>query len=484
MEKEIELKLEMTGDAADQIEAFLLLAGNPKITQQKSIYFDTPDGRLRKAGLSLRIRQSDGERIQTIKANRGSAAGLFTRSEWEQSVNDDVPILDDSAPIRAILGEATDAIKSVFEVRIARCAWLIHESDSSIELVLDRGEAVVGERRSSICEIELELKSGAPAALFALARKIDAAAPARLGVLTKAERGIRLTGPLETVVKAEPVELADHISTEEAFRFVMNSCIRHFRLNEAILLVDRNSEALHQSRVAIRRLRSAFTIFKPMLGDAGVDLREGFRWLASELGDARNLDVLLERAEPGKLRDRIAVARETAYDRVCEMLASPRVRLLMLDFADWMAGETWVGTYGGGGDRDQFARDFAIKALDRLRRKVKKDGRNLANADDEVRHEVRKDAKKLRYASEFFATLFESKRAKRRFKRFVRVLQALQDKLGSLHDLAMATALLEKLGMTNDVDARELLASGKKINLLTAAEETHSELTDTKRFWQ
>ena len=484
MEKEIELKLEMTGEAADQIEASGLLVGDPKITQQKSIYFDTPDGKLRKAGLSLRIRQSDGKRIQTVKANRSSAAGLFSRSEWEQSVNNDVPIFDDSAPIRALLGEATHAITSIFEVRIDRYAWLMNESGTLIELVLDRGEAVVCERRSSICEIELELKSGAPAALFALARKIDATAPARLGVLTKAERGNRLTGPLETVAKAEPLKLADHSSTEEAFRTVMNSCIRHFRLNEAILLVNRNAAALHQSRVAIRRLRSAFSIFKPMIGNAGADLREEFRWLASELGDARNLDVLLERARPGQLRDRIVVARETAYDQVCEVLASPRGRLLMLDFAEWAAGDTWAGSVIGDAGRDQSARKFAIKALNHFRRKVKKEGRKLADADDGLRHELRKDAKKLRYAAEFFASLFERKGEKRRYKRFVRALQSLQDQLGSMNDLATAPAVLEKLGMTNDVDVRELLASGKRKNFLRRAEKTHSELIDIKRFWK
>lgn len=484
MEKEIELKLEMTSEAADQIEASGLLVGDPKITQQKSIYFDTPDGKLRKAGLSLRIRESNGNRIQTVKADRGSAAGLFARSEWEQSVNDDVPILYDSTPIRALLGESTDAITSVFEVTIDRYTWLMNEGGTSIELVLDRGEAVVCERRSSICEIELELKSGAPAALFALARKIDTAAPARLGVLTKAERGHRLTRPLEAVAKADPVELADHISTEEAFRTVVNSCIRHFRLNEAIFLEDRNAAALHQSRVAIRRLRSAFSIFKPMIGNAGADLREGFRWLSSELGDARNLDVLLERAGPGQLRDRIVVAREIAYDRVCEVLSSPRVRLLMLDFAEWAAGDTWAGSFVGDANREQSARKFAIKALNRFRRKVKKEGRALANADDGVRHELRKDAKKLRYAAEFFATLFERKGKKRHYKRFVRALQSLQDQLGSLNDLATAPAVLEKLGMTNDVDARELLVSGKKKKLLRAAEKAHNKLTDIKRFWK
>jgi len=484
MEKEIELKLEMTGEAADQMGVGGWRGGYPKTSSKKCSSFATRVGRLRKTGFPLRIRQSDGKRIQTVKADGGSAAGLFARSEWEQSVNDDVPILDDSAPIRALLGEATDAITSVFEVRIDRYTWLMNEGGTSIELVLDRGEAVVCERRSSFCGFAPEWNGGAPAALFALARKIDTAAPARLGVLTKAERGHRLTRPLEAVAKADPVELADHISTEEAFRTVVNSCIRHFRLNEAIFLEDRNAAALHQSRVAIRRLRSAFSIFKPMIGNAGADLREGFRWLSSELGDARNLDVLLERAGPGQLRDRIVVAREIAYDRVCEILSSPRVRLLMLDFAEWAAGDTWAGSFVGDANREQSARKFAVKALNRLRRKVKKDGRDLANADDGVRHELRKEDKKLGYGEGFFAGLCARKGQKRPYKRFARALQSLQDQLGSLNDLATAPAVLEKLGMTNDVDARELLASGKKKKLLRAAEKAHNKLTDIKRFWK
>lgn len=335
-------------------------------------------------------------------------------------------------------------------------------------------------------ELKLEMTGEAAdhAALFALARKINATAPARLGVLTKAERGNRLTEPLETAAKAESVELAYDISTEEAFRNIVNSCVLHFRLNEKIFLADRNAAELHQSRVAIRRLRSAFSIFKPMIGNAGADLREGFRWLSSELGDARNLDVLLERAGPGQLRDRIVVAREAAYDRVCEVLSSPRVRLLMLDFAEWAAGDSWAGSIVGDAECDQSARKFAIKALNRFRRKVKKHGRDLANADDGVRHELRKDAKKLRYAAEFFASLFERKGEKRRYKRFVKALQSVQDQLGSLNDLATAPAVLEKLGMANDVDARELLASGKKKNLLRAAEKAYNKLTDIKRFWK
>src|SRR3546814_13960448 len=78
--------------------------------------------------------------------------------------------------------------------RIERRTWIISEGGATTELVLDSGEVVAGERTSPICEIELELKQGDPAALFAVARRTDAGGPARRGVQGKAERGRRPTG--------------------------------------------------------------------------------------------------------------------------------------------------------------------------------------------------------------------------------------------------------------------------------------------------
>jgi triphosphatase len=153
MADEIELKLDLTADAADALEAAALLPGDPGIATQRSIYFDTPYRRLSKGGLSLRIRHSDGTRIQTVKADGASAAGLFMRSEWECPVDSDTPVLDDATPIRALLGDATDTIAPAFEVRIERRTWIISEGDATIELALDRGEAVAGERSAfgSLC---------------------------------------------------------------------------------------------------------------------------------------------------------------------------------------------------------------------------------------------------------------------------------------------------------------------------------------------
>jgi CHAD domain-containing protein len=99
---------------------------------------------------------------------------------------------------------------------------------------------------------------------------------------------------------------------------------------------------------------------------------------------------------------------------------------------------------------------------------VKKGGRCIADVDDEARHEVRKDAKKLRYAAEFFKSMFERKRERRRFKRFVAALEEL----------------LNRLGVDDDPGAATLLAKGSKEALLDAAADAHHQWVDIKRYWR
>ncbi len=484
MADEIELKLDLSPSAAAAIEASGLLPDEAGRVRQSSIYFDTPDQALARAGVSLRIRKSDGKRVQTIKAAGASAAGLFARSEWERAVRNDTPVLDAKTPLPPGLGECAHAIAPIFEVGIDRHSWIVAEGDATIEVVLDRGKVVAGDRQSPICEIELELKSGAPAALFAFARKLDAVAPVRLGVLTKAERGYRLAGPAPAMVKVEPVLLDDGATPARAFAIVAQSCIRQFRLNETLLLAGGGAAALHQARVALRRLRTAFSIFRPVVGEPGAALGADLRWLASELGEARNLDVLLARTRPtGSLHDSIAAARASAYRRVGEVLEMPRTRHMMLDLAEWIARAGWPDRRGSGDD-DVSARAFAITALDRCSRRAKKRGRDLADLDDADRHAARKAAKKLRYAAEFFGSLFVRKRERRRYARFIASLQVLQDQLGALNDLATAALVLERLSVADDPEARRLTAEAQKHKLLRAAEAAHGQLFDLKRFWR
>ena len=75
---------------------------------------------------------------------------------------------------------------------------------------------------------------------------------------------------------------------------IANACIQHYRLNEPLVIATRDAAALHQTRVAMRRLRSAFTLFRPALHGAEYQrLRNELRWFTAQLGDARNLDVYL-----------------------------------------------------------------------------------------------------------------------------------------------------------------------------------------------
>jgi len=480
---EIELKLDVTPESAAAIAASELFAGEPERRKMKAIYFDTPDRALSAAGFSLRIRTSGQSRVQTVKADGAASAGLFVRSEWEMDVEGETPVLDHTTPIRAMLGAACDTVLPVFEVSVERRIWNVKEEDSRIEVVLDEGKVRSGKRKEPICEIELELKEGRPAALFSLARKVDAIAPVHIGVLSKSARGYRLAKKPRAAFKAEAIVLEPRLEARAAFQQIAHACLRQFRLNEALVLAERGPEALHQARVALRRLRSAFSLFAPLYeGDAqAVAFRHELRELAAILGEARNLDVLIARAGPGDLHDRLQTARSQAYADVEAALASPQARALMIDLMEWLALGPWLAEADARGGK---ARSFAEAALDRYRRKVKKGGSRLKKADDEARHELRKNAKKLRYAAEFFSSLFTGKKSRRRTERFIAGLEDMQDRLGLLNDLATAPGEIEKLGLSDDPQAQALLGAEAKPQLIAAAAEAHESFVDTKRFWR
>ena len=127
-------------------------------------------------------------------------------------------------------------MKPVVRTRFRRTAWLIERDGSRIEVVLDEGKVASGDKEAPLYELELELLSGKPAALFALAEELGEAAALRLGVLTKAERGFALAEKkLGRAAKAEPVRLKPPLTEAGAFQAVASACLRHFRLNEIAL---------------------------------------------------------------------------------------------------------------------------------------------------------------------------------------------------------------------------------------------------------
>jgi triphosphatase len=481
---ETELKLELTADAAETLVASGLLGETDASKHLSSIYFDTADNRLKARGFSLRIRTSGESRVQTVKAS-GPASSLFARAEWEMPVSGDTPVIDFTTPLRTELDITADDLSPQFSVEVLRRTWNVEENGTRIEVALDEGFVCAGERRLPLRELELELKGGPEQGLFILMRKIEATVPVRFGVRTKAERGYGLREELRPAIKAEPVTLDRHMTAASSFQAIGEACFRHFRLNEDLFLQNRSPQSLHQARVALRRLRSAFSVYKTMLADEeSVRLKGELKWLANTLGDARNIDVLLETAEKGELQDRLEIARTDAYRAVDEALHSARARSLALDFNEWLRCGGFLSLPETQEIRDTPAAEFALQALDRKRRKLKKTGRALAEVDDEHRHEARKAAKKLRYAGEFFGSLFTGKRARKRYEKFVGKMEKLQDRLGLLNDMVMAPDVFHALGLDQIADRKQEIDPAAKAKLIRDCQRALDKLIDAKRFWR
>ena len=486
--QEIELKFLCAPEDLGRVLA-AAPAGDDDTRELISVYFDTPDLDLQKAGASLRVRESKGQRVQTLKRGDGLA-----REEHETPIASDAP--DPSlGPLPELLPSGVRGeLKPAFHVRITRRQRLVRFDGAEIELALDQGEVRGGKRTSPISEVELELKSGRPAALFGLARELSHAAPIYLSFASKSQRGQALVAgrPLHAHRRAR-VALGPGATTADVFQGIGRSALQSIAANAELLRQRSDAEAVHQLRVAARTLRSAISTFREVVADDDFDRIKGeLRWLAKACDDARNLDVFAKETlapavkaaspPPGlpALTVEIEAAQERARADVAQAVGSTRFRDLLIEVTGWVDTGAWLLRPASG----KRAKPFAARALQTRRRKLLKDGRDLCGLDDAARHRVRIDAKKLRYAAEGFEALFEGKAT----ARFVSQLKELQDELGAINDLVTAETLLANLGLSPDAAfaAGELVGrkvAGKDRHVARAAKALH-KLADVEVFWR
>src|SRR5262249_28332218 len=157
-----------------------------------------------------------------------------------------------------------------FQTKVVREAALVRRDGADVEIAVDEGEIAAGAETAPIHEIELELKQGAPSALATLVEDLSKAAPVRLGLRSKAERGYQLGQKPPLVAKAEPIVLDKDARAETGLRDIGVSCLRHLALNEDGVRAG-NLESVHQMRIGLRRLRACLSLFKTLLGDAETD---------------------------------------------------------------------------------------------------------------------------------------------------------------------------------------------------------------------
>jgi inorganic triphosphatase YgiF len=506
---EIEVKLELAPASLSALKTISLFHGTPKRAEQVSVYFDTNKRKLRQNGLMLRVRREGRRYVQTIKSNGNS--GVFQRDEWETEIAGKDPDLSKAAgtALEPLLNDKLRRrLRPLFETRVRRTVYPVVDDAHAIAVSLDRGTIETGKRSHPLCEIELELERGSAAKLFHLARKLSQALPARLAVKSKSERGYEIIeGEEELPVKAQPVELAAGASARDAFKMIGLACLKQIICNEPALMKD-DPEGVHQMRVGLRRLRAAMSLFAGLLRDDQSEaIKSELKWLAGELGPARELEVLLNRVvAPAKKRRRrwrgmpslsqeLAGRRNAALARAQDAVQSSRFRALTINIAVWLQAGLWINpqddlTADQGGLSIEM---FASEQLTRRWRKVRKRGKALAQLDSRTRHKLRIQTKKLRYAAEFFATLFGTRRAMKRRKQFLPALERLQDVLGDLNDIGVHEKRIAALGTRRPranpsrVFAAGLLTGREDARMEAAmktATESYADLTELKPFWR
>jgi triphosphatase len=212
------------------------------------------------------------------------------------------------------------------------------------------------------------------------------------------------------------------------------------------------SEAVHQMRVAVRRARSAVSIFRSAVEPGALDsINDSLRSLGRQLGPSRDWDVfsdetmpVIREALPGDSRlERLAAAvarrRREHRSALSAYLASAEFRKLGIELA-WFTAT--LSARAPTVDQAASLSGFSAAVLQHRWKKLLSSGKRMQQMDIPALHGVRLRAKRARYAAEMFATLYHGKTA----HRFIRRLSALQQRLGVLNDGAVATHLLEELG--------------------------------------
>ncbi|MBV9994852.1 MAG: CHAD domain-containing protein [Caulobacteraceae bacterium] len=499
--RETELKFALPPDhvlaLAGQIPA--LTGSEPK--PLVSVYFDTPKQSLRRAGLTLRVRTEDGRFVQTLKQ---TAAGALSRGEWSDDIQSPAPAPDllGHTPARACLAKGP-ALAPQFEIETRRRSAEIIEAGSRIEVSLDEGEAKADGKAAPFAELELELKEGPLWGLLALARKLAQLDELSLSFTSKAERGFALARPSRLrAQKFQAPELNRTAPTGDAFRAVARACLRQIVGNAEALRERASPEVIHQLRVGLRRLRSLVTTFKDVISDARLPaLKAELKWLTGELDAARNLDVLLhggyrvalgDKQAPDGLKGlgaRLRGARRISYARAASAAESERSRRLLLDLLIWIEEGPWTQAAEGAPVRDQPIPKFARKALNKRFRKIVRRGGDVAALDPAARHKLRIDAKKLRYAADAFAGLYDHPK---RTRAFIAALKVVQDELGELNDIAVGEGLAHDaatsagLGAGDAAFAAGRIAGARKSemeSLLGKAQDALDALAKARPFW-
>jgi triphosphatase len=422
-------------------------------------YLDTDDWRFHRAGYTLRMRRKGRRKAEfTLKALDSAGPGPRRRREITEVADADSPgaVLD--APgsvgtrVRAVAG--TRPLHELFQVRTHRRTFDFTGAEGPIgQLALDETtiRSSEGGPPARLRRVEVEVPAVAESAAAPIVESMRTACALQPGALSKFELGMLsagLTGPPEPDFGS--TEMNPSMSLGEVAFAVLRRQFAELVSQESGTRLGDDPEALHDMRVASRRLRAALSLFRMALPVRLNRLRDELGWVGGALGAVRDLDVQLEeldgwltdlpesdRGPLAALRSLLEEQRGAARAELLAVLDSPRYERLVRSFGQALRA--------GPLRRSAVSRAPALAAAPDLVgkrfRSVRKAGKALDETSSPTEyHTLRKRAKRFRYALEFVADVYPD-----RTKRLVKRLVAVQDILGDHQDANVAVQRLRAL---------------------------------------
>ena len=165
---EYELKFRATEDVLDQVRQ--AYPDGHREFQMETIYYDTPDNRLSARYYTLRRRMENGVSVCTLKTPAEGIGRQELEAECD-SIEAAIPILCAIGAPADFLNLTTEGGVPICGAKFTRTAISVVQEDCTVELALDTGILTGGNKSVPMCELEVELKDGEPAAAeqFALA---------------------------------------------------------------------------------------------------------------------------------------------------------------------------------------------------------------------------------------------------------------------------------------------------------------------------
>ncbi|MCW6009144.1 CYTH and CHAD domain-containing protein [Micromonospora sp. CPCC 205371] len=447
-------------------------------------YYDTPDLRLARAGVSLRHRRGDAE-PWTVKLP-SDAPGI--RHEISREGNPGTPPAELVALVTAYSRGAELVAAAV--VRTVRRAYDLRDADGQTlaELADDAVSVLDGRRvRLRFREIEVERKAGGRKLLDRVDEALRDAGAVAGGFVPKNIRalGETATAPPDLVA---PTDLGRKPTAGDvvtaAIRRGAGRLLAHDPLVRLRAPVGDNDTAVHQMRVGCRRLRSDLRTFGPLVDKAWAKpLRDELGWIAGVLGAARDAEVLRARLRKTAERDPLSPPDEAAIAHIDEALAARHEEALTaLDEA--LRSDRYVKLVD-----DLVAATVAPRltpqadgrATEVLPRLVSRPWHQLAygakgvdgaadldpNAPDEKWHAVRINGKKARYAVEAVAGVLGGAAPD-----LAKALAGVQDLLGEHQDAATAADTWLDIAAASPADHALAVTAGRLFERERAAIRT------------